>query len=88
MRRITHTIFRRVFKELCKGAVPPLNADEYGLHCFRVGGMNLLMDLGASAPQICALGRWSTDCWQLYARRQRKELMRLTEQMALVSLQQ
>ena len=81
-RRLTATIFQRVFKELCTAAVPPLDAAEYGLHCFRVGGMNLLMDLGASAPQICALGRWSSECWQLYARRQRKQLMSLTEMMA------
>ena len=84
-RRITLTIFNRVFKALCEAAQPKLNAGDYGLHCFRVGGMNLLMDLGASAPQICAMGRWSSDCWKLYARRQRKQLAQLAERMAIAN---
>ena len=79
---LTETVFRRVFKELCAQARTPVKHEVYGIHCFRVGGMNRLLDLGATAPQICALGRWSSDCLQLYARRQRKALTRLTERMA------
>jgi hypothetical protein len=79
---LTHTIFSRVFKELCDMAQPRIDHRAFGLHCFRVGGMNRLLDLGATAPQICALGRWSSDCWKLYARRQRAALVGLTEKMA------
>jgi len=79
---LTHTIFTRVFRELCQLAKPAIDHAVFGLHCFRVGGMNRLLDIGATAPQICALGRWSSDCWKLYARRQRAALAGLTESMA------
>lgn len=84
--RLTAMVFTRVFKAMCvkatirwqkMGAVP-----AYGIHCFRVGGVNRLMELGASAPQICAMGRWASDCWLLYARRERRYLLEWTERMS------
>ena len=54
------------------------------MHCFRVGGANRLIDIGASAPQVMAAGRWMGDCWILYARRQRAVLDELTCRMSAV----
>ena len=54
-----------------------------GLHAYRVGGTNRLIDIGASAPQVCAAGRWLGDCWVLYARRQRAVLDELTLKMSV-----
>ena len=73
-------MYTRVFHELCRKA--DIQYSQYGIHCFRVGGMNRLMDLGATAPQICAMGRWQGDCWQLYARRERSRLEGLTLEMS------
>jgi hypothetical protein len=84
--RLSKSRFTRAFNVLCREASPPIVYSQFGIHCFRVGGMNRLMDLGATAPQICALGRWSSDCWQLYARRQRKQLVNLTARMSMESL--
>jgi hypothetical protein len=78
--RLTAQVFKTGFNALCRKAGIQYNV--YGKHCFRVGGVNRLMDLGATAPQICALGRWQSDCWQLYARRERGRLTRLTEAMS------
>ena len=78
--RLTKSVFTRVFHELCRKA--DIQYSQYGIHCFRVGGMNRLMDLGATAPQICAMGRWQGDCWQLYARRERSRLEGLTLEMS------
>jgi hypothetical protein len=78
--RLTKPVFQRIFRALCKTAGIP--GKDYGIHCFRVGGVNRLMDLGATAPQICAMGRWQSDCWLLYARRQRVQLEQLTARMA------
>ena len=79
--RVTQSKFRSIFKKLCRMAQPEIQFSGFGIHAFRVGGMNRLMDLGATAPQICALGRWESDCWLLYARRHRSVLVELTERM-------
>jgi hypothetical protein len=63
---------------LCRGALPVVRYEGLGIHAYRVGGCNRLIDLGASAPQVCAAGRWLGDCWTLYARRQRAVLDELT----------
>ena len=70
--------------KLCRAtmASPCITYKKLGLHCFRVGGCNRLMDLGATGPQICAAGRWAGDCWILYARRQRAVLTELTMRMS------
>jgi hypothetical protein len=76
--------FVTVRKQLCRAnmATPEIRYDKLGLHAFRVGGVNRLMDLGATGPQICAAGRWAGDCWILYARRQRAVLIELTQKMS------
>jgi hypothetical protein len=78
--RLTKAVFMTAFHKLCRKA--GIQYSAYGTHCFRVGGVNRLMDLGATAPQICALGRWQSDCWQLYARRERVRLEGLTAAMS------
>jgi hypothetical protein len=78
--RLTKPVFQRIFHQLCRAA--EIRYNVYGIHCFRVGGVNRLMDLGATAPQICALGRWQSDCWTLYARRERVRLEGLTLAMS------
>ena len=79
--RLTQTKFSATFRQLCHEASPQIDAKVFGIHCYRVGGMNRLMDLGATVPQICALGRWKSDCWTVYARRHRDTLWELTERM-------
>ena len=54
---------------------------DLGDHCFRVGGVNRLQDIGAGPAEIMALGRWSSVVWQLYARRQRHGMRALTKRM-------
>ena len=80
--RMTQGRFKTVFNQLCRSADPVIQYKDFGVHCFRVGGMNRLSDLGASVPQICALGRWSSDCWQVYGRRHRDALVLLSSRMA------
>ena len=80
--RVTQSGFLSAVKKMCRAARPEIIYKGIGLHAFRVGGMNRLMDLGATAPQICALGRWESDCWRLYARRHRQMLVELTGRMA------
>ena len=81
---MTQTKFVSTRNKMCrKGmASPEIRYERLGIHAFRVGGCNRLMDLGASGPQICAAGRWAGDCWILYARRQRAVLTELTLRMA------
>lgn len=68
---------------ICRGASPEIRYEGLGLHAYRVGGTNRLIDIGASAPQVCAAGRWLGDCWVLYARRQRAVLDELTLKMSV-----
>ncbi|KNE99281.1 hypothetical protein PSTG_07396 [Puccinia striiformis f. sp. tritici PST-78] len=37
-------------------------------HSFRVGGASLRFALGVPIPEICQLGRWTSDCYKLYLR--------------------
>ena len=83
--QISQHKFVSVMHQLCNGASPVIRykvGGNLGLHCFRVGGANRLIDIGASAPQVMAAGRWMSDCWTLYARRQRAVLVDLTCQMS------
>ena len=84
--QISQQKFMTAMHRLCNGAVPVVRYDskegKLGLHAWRVGGTNRLIDLGASAPQVCAAGRWMGDCWVLYARRQRAVLEELTVRMS------
>ena len=88
--QISQHRFTTVMHQLCNGASPVVRykdgggGKDLGIHCFRVGGTNRLIDIGASAPQVCAAGRWMGDCWLLYARRQRSVLDELTCRMAVV----
>ena len=80
--QITQQAFMAAFRQLCRGALPEVRYTGLGLHCFRVGGANRMIDLGASAPQVCAAGRWAGDCWILYARRHRAVLEELAVRMS------
>ena len=85
--QISQHKFVSVMHQLCNGASPVIrykDGGNLGLHCFRVGGANRLIDIGASAPQVMAAGRWMGDCWILYARRQRAVLDELTCRMSTV----
>ena len=72
----------KVAKAMCSKA--SIDPDNLGTHAFRVGGMNHLQESGATIAQIMAIGRWSSDAWKLYSRRNRKRLVvwsqKLTQQ--------
>ena len=72
----------KVAKAMCSKA--SIDPDNLGTHAFRVGGMNHLQEYGATIAQIMAIGRWSSDAWKLYSRRNRKRLVvwsqKLTQQ--------
>ena len=73
---ISHNSFWSGFKAVCKTA--KIEYGVLGKHCFRVGGMNALQEANASVCEIMALGRWRSDAWKAYARRNRRMLMRWT----------
>ena len=78
------TQHHKLRKALIKAADPHGHTIRYkdlGDHCFRVGGVNRLQDIGAGPAEIMALGRWSSVVWQLYARRQRHGMRALTKRM-------
>ncbi|KAA1084044.1 hypothetical protein PGT21_015268 [Puccinia graminis f. sp. tritici] len=37
-------------------------------HSFRVGGTSLRYAIGVPVEEICALGRWTSNCYKLYLR--------------------
>ena len=78
---LSQQAFVTSMRALCRGAEPTVRYAKFGLHAWRVGGTNRLIDIGATAPQVCAAGRWMGDCWVLYARRQRKVIEELTMRM-------
>ena len=70
---LTTAALLRGVHRMCKSAgIDPANL---GTHCFRIGGVGRLQDLGASVPQIMALGRWCSDAYVLYSRRSKEQLM-------------
>jgi hypothetical protein len=73
---ISHNSFWSGFKAVCRTA--KIRYEVLGKHCFRVGGMNALQEANASVCEIMALGRWRSDAWKAYARRNRRTLMRWT----------
>ena len=79
--QVTHYRFMADFKIVCKLA--KIAYAGYGKHAFRIGGMNAMQDAGATAPEIMALGRWASDAWRLYARRERRTLLTLTAKVML-----
>jgi len=70
---ISASNFLRVAKSMCTKA--GVDNKELGTHAFRVGGMNHLQESGATVAQIMAIGRWSSDAYKLYSRRNRKRLV-------------
>ncbi|OAV89734.1 hypothetical protein PTTG_11047, partial [Puccinia triticina 1-1 BBBD Race 1] len=52
-----------LFKTWARGSFHKLSG-----HSFRVGGASLRMALGISTEEICALGRWQSNCYKLYIR--------------------
>ena len=79
---LSQQAFTTAMHAICRGASPVIQYKHLGLHAYRVGGTNRLIDLGASAPQVCAAGRWQGDCWVLYARRQRSVIEQWTVRMS------
>ena len=73
---ISHSQFWSCFKALCRTA--KILYKGLGKHCFRVGGMNALQEANASVCEIMALGRWRSDAWKAYAKRNRRGLMKWT----------
>lgn len=43
-----------------------LPISSFSGHSFRKGGVQTLVEMGASEADIKALGRWTSDCWKLY----------------------
>jgi len=75
-KQVTHYDFMVDVAKVLRAA--GVSSKGLGKHSFRVGGMNALQDAGASVPEIMALGRWASDAWRVYARRERKGLLRWT----------
>ena len=69
---VTTARLMSTLKAVCKAA--NIGVLECGMHCFRVGGLNDLQDLGCGPAELMALGRWSSDVWTLYSRRSRTRL--------------
>ena len=44
------------------------NPDDFGTHSLRIGGATALFAAGATPTVIRTMGRWSSDCYQLYVR--------------------
>jgi hypothetical protein len=76
------TRFMSVMRQMCRAAQPEVWYTGLGMHCFRVGGCNRLIELGASVAQIMALGRWASACWELYGRRNSATLLQWSSRMA------
>ena len=70
---ISASNFLKVAKAMCAKA--GIDNTALGTHAFRVGGMNHLQESGATIAQIMAIGRWSSDAYKLYSRRNRKRLV-------------
>ena len=81
--RFSEASFLTHWKRLC--SVAGLPYAQFGKHAFRRGGINRLIDLNCSAPQIGALGRWKTDTWKIYARRNKERLAHITATMTVPS---
>ena len=78
--RLSENQFMKQWKGLCTTA--GITFKRFGKHAFRRGGINRLIDLNCSAPQIAALGRWKSDVWKIYARRNKDQLMVITAAMS------
>jgi hypothetical protein len=78
--RLSEHQFMKQWKLFC--TIAGITFKLFGKHAFRRGGINRLIDLGCSAPQIAALGRWKSDVWKIYARRNKDQLMVITAAMA------
>ncbi|KAH9443796.1 hypothetical protein Pst134EB_026190 [Puccinia striiformis f. sp. tritici] len=54
-------------------------------HSFRVGGASLRFALGTSVQDICPLGRWTSNCYQLYLQEytsvEKEESLKLLQQL-------
>ena len=83
--QVTHAQFMSDFKTACRAA--DVRYEGFGKHAFRIGGMNALQDAGATVPEIMALGRWTSDAWRLYARREQRNLLVLTARVLLAPRQ-
>ena len=81
--RLTERDFMKQWKAFCTAAGMPF---KFGKHAFRRGGINRLIDIGCSAPVIAALGRWKSDVWQIYARRNKEQLITVTAAMTVPNL--
>ena len=80
--RITIPAFLKSFRGLCKQA--DIQYSVFGTHCFRVGALNLLAALNVPVTQIAAKGRWASDCWKVYARKNALHLLRVSTTMLMV----
>ena len=78
--QVTDRSFWAHFKKGCRKA--GITYSGLGKHSFRLGGMNRLQDLGASVATICAHGRWASDAWAAYSRRNQLTLMSWQQRMA------
>lgn len=79
---MTTSRFLSQMRILCRLARPEVWYSGLGLHCFRVGGCNRLIEMGATVAQIMALGRWASICWELYARNDSDALFALSQAMS------
>ena len=80
--QVNAAVFMAAFNRAVKAAGINLH---FGTHCFRVGGVNTLQDMGVGPAEIMAMGRWASDVWSLYARRNRMRLLQHTNAIADVA---
>ncbi|EFP80628.2 uncharacterized protein PGTG_06584 [Puccinia graminis f. sp. tritici CRL 75-36-700-3] len=59
-----YQVASRVEEVLTNGGFPGIKG-----HSFRVGGASIRSALGMSQSDLCALGRWKSDCFKLYIRK-------------------
>ena len=59
--------FKSWFKAACVAG--GVEYKQFGSHCFRVGGMVAMQQAGASVTEVMAQGRWRSDVWAVYCRR-------------------
>ena len=65
-------VFMALFRQVCEQA--GILGPPFGTHCFRVGGLNALQDVGCGPAELMAFGRWASDVWRVYARRDHRRL--------------
>ena len=66
-KQLVGSIWQGWFRDACKDA--KITYKDFGISCFRIGGMMAMQLQGASEVEVMAQGRWVSDVWRVYSRR-------------------